>query len=139
VFDKDKELPCKLFSGSKDTSGYGKLWDAARKRTVGAHRIAYERHYGVTLSSDQHVLHKCDNPPCIEVTHLFLGSNADNILDKVSKGRQAKGPDDADVELCRALYTGKWGEQTELARRFNVKPSTISRWLNGHFRKSLIG
>ena len=51
-----------------------------------AYALYYERHPGKML-----VLHSCDNGMCVNPGHLFLGTTADNIADKVAKGRQAKG------------------------------------------------
>ncbi len=60
------------------------------ERTVQLSRVAYMLCVG-PIPAGLHVLHRCDNPPCIRPGHLFLGTNLDNIADKVSKGRQAKG------------------------------------------------
>ncbi|MEO7048928.1 MAG: HNH endonuclease [Ferruginibacter sp.] len=54
-----------------------------------AHRISYFFHYGVDPLK-LCVLHKCDNHKCVNPNHLFLGTNADNVADKVLKGRQAR-------------------------------------------------
>jgi hypothetical protein len=132
------ELPCKEFQGCKDKAGYGMVWSPELKRPVRAHRAEYELYHGVVLTRGELVCHRCDNPPCIEVTHLFVGSHAKNMEDRNTKGRQAKGADhgsatnsDANVALCRSLYTGKRGEKTDLAKRFGVSPKTIYNWLNG--------
>ncbi len=53
-----------------------------------AHRIAY-KHMISEFPSELCVLHRCDNPACINPDHLFLGTNADNMKDKVQKGRQS--------------------------------------------------
>ena len=69
-----------LFDG-----GYGSFWVGGTSK--GSHRVAWEATFGPT---DLHVLHSCDNPPCCNPSHLFTGSNLDNIADKVAKGRQAR-------------------------------------------------
>lgn len=65
-------------------NGYGQIGDGRRVRY--AHRVAYELAYG-PFSDDLDVLHRCDNPPCCEPTHLFLGTAADNNADMIAKGR----------------------------------------------------
>ncbi len=54
------------------------------------HRIAWEEANG-PIPEGLHVLHSCDNPPCCNVGHLFLGTAQDNADDKVAKGRQLQG------------------------------------------------
>lgn len=54
-----------------------------------AHRVSYKISKGAD-PMEMHVLHTCDNCRCVNPKHLFLGTNADNVADKVSKGRQAK-------------------------------------------------
>lgn len=58
-----------------------------------AHRVAYALSTGgdPRRIGDPQVLHRCDNPPCCNPKHLFLGTNADNVADKVAKGRQSRG------------------------------------------------
>lgn len=51
-----------------------------------AHRLMYEHVYG-PIPPGYHVMHRCDNPACVRPMHLTIGTNADNIRDRVSKGR----------------------------------------------------
>lgn len=55
-----------------------------------AHRAAWQIFRG-DITPDQHVLHRCDNPACVNPDHLFLGNQAVNMEDMAFKGRQAKG------------------------------------------------
>ena len=67
--------------------GYGHL-KRAGKRLL-AHRVSWEIHNGA-IPDGLWVLHRCDNPPCVNPAHLFLGTPGDNVLDCVSKGRARK-------------------------------------------------
>jgi hypothetical protein len=86
--DMRREGACVVWGGLRKQDGYGQL----HFRTVywKAHRAAWAAAHG-PIPDDLHVLHRCDNPACIKPKHLFLGTHADNMADKVSKGR-ATGP-----------------------------------------------
>jgi hypothetical protein len=70
------------------TGGYGFLWYKGRKDR--AHRVSWKEHFG-EIPEGTHVLHRCDNPKCINPEHLFLGTPKDNSNDKVTKNRHAYG------------------------------------------------
>lgn len=76
---------CLEWTGYTNVRGYGRI--AFNGRTVGAHRLAWELVNG-PIPDGMNVLHHCDNPPCCNVGHLFLGTHADNSADMVAKGRQ---------------------------------------------------
>lgn len=82
---------CLLWTGAafEKRMGYGAL-NILGRGVVAAHRLAYELHYG-PIPKGMFVCHKCDVPACINPDHLFLGTQADNVRDMHSKGRQAKG------------------------------------------------
>lgn len=82
------ERGCLIWSGAKDGNGYGTL--QYRKRTFLAHRYAYEQHIGA-IPAGMLVCHRCDTPPCVNTEHMFLGTLQDNMDDRNSKSRQAKG------------------------------------------------
>lgn len=67
-------------------NGYGHFYDGERK--VVAHRWAYEHLVG-SIPNGMFVLHRCDNPPCVNPAHLWLGTLFDNAQDRVTKGRDA--------------------------------------------------
>lgn len=67
---------------------YGQL--TVNGKTVQAHRYSWEIHNGLIPANIQ-VLHKCDNPLCVNPSHLFLGSQSDNVQDCLRKGRHRKG------------------------------------------------
>lgn len=69
--------------------GYGQIRNGASMWL--AHRVSWVLHFG-PIPGDLHVLHHCDNPPCVRPDHLWTGTDADNCADKVRKGRQHTGP-----------------------------------------------
>lgn len=79
---------CWMWRRTLDKDGYGKA--CYNMKHMPAHRMSYEEYIG-DFNKKLHVLHTCDNPGCINPEHLFLGSNEDNVKDKMLKGRQLKG------------------------------------------------
>jgi hypothetical protein len=79
---------CWEWVGSRQSQGYGRHY--LRGKMIPAHRFSWELHFG-PIPDDLWVLHTCDNPPCCNPDHMFLGYPIDNIEDMVNKGRQAKG------------------------------------------------
>lgn len=74
---------CWVWTGYRFPSGYGNTkWDGERY----AHRFAYYVEHG-PFPRGRHVLHTCDNPPCVNPSHLRLGSPQENVRDSVEKGR----------------------------------------------------
>jgi HNH endonuclease len=76
--------PCLIWGGYKNPKGYGRR--RYRGRFWMAHRVAWVEAHG-EIPEGMYVLHHCDNPPCINIEHLFLGTLADNNHDRDRKGR----------------------------------------------------
>lgn len=78
------ESQCWEWTGATDPNGYGRL--AWNDRLWLAHRVSYTQHVG-PIPDGISVCHRCDNPPCCNPAHLFLGTHADNVRDMWAKGR----------------------------------------------------
>lgn len=88
--DKDGPRGCWIWLGFKNYFGYGVLnW--LGKQQQRAHRISYQIHGGQLDPSDV-LRHSCDNPPCVNPSHLQPGTHADNMHDMHRRGRNWKGP-----------------------------------------------
>lgn len=144
-----KSESCWVWTGAKDRKGYGKLSigpaknpDGSRRNSmVSAHRISYEMFVAeIPEGKGFHgmcVLHKCDNPSCVNPAHLFIGTNKDNVADMDAKGRRITAPqrgsshvnslltEEQVTYIYRMTTTGQIN-QRKLASMFGVSLSTIS-------------
>ena len=126
---------CWNWEAYKDRDGYGRIVNAGKKR--GAHRIAYQLYVG-EIPDELQVLHRCDNPSCVNPAHLFLGTVADNMHDCMNKGRftlpvhlsggKAGGAKltEEQVKTIREMRAAGV-MQNDIAREFGVVRHTISR------------
>jgi hypothetical protein len=84
--------PCWIWTEYKFRGGYGVFW--AKSRNISAHRISYVISNGEPPVESRHVLHKCDNRLCVNPSHLSIGTNHDNSLDRMSKDRGTRASGD---------------------------------------------
>lgn len=87
-FDRVSQDPisgCWNWQRHKNSKGYGVV--CFRGKTASAHRVSATLFSGFDFDSPLHILHRCDNPSCVNPKHLFAGGNVENQRDSVLKGR----------------------------------------------------
>ena len=129
----DASGSCHVWTGSSDPHGRGRF--ALRRYPTLAPRVAYR------IANDRDpgalsVLHRCDNPRCVNPAHLTLGTQSDNLKDAASKGRTARGSKNGQCrkagklnehnvrEIKRAIMAG--AKTSSLAAQYGVGQSQIS-------------
>jgi hypothetical protein len=75
---------CWVWTAYLDERGYGRV--GFNGKVQYAHRVAYQLEVG-PIPEGAHILHSCDNPPCVNPAHLRAGTRSDNMRDKVARGR----------------------------------------------------
>jgi len=128
------ESGCWEFIGGRTGAGYGAV-SLSHTKQIGAHILAYELEKG-PIPSGMFVCHSCDNPPCCNPEHLFLGTYQDNKDDEVAKGRYVHGIkhgmailSEQDVIHIRTLLDDGY-TQAEIGRMYNVTRQAIFRIKN---------
>lgn len=130
---------CHIWTGGTTKTGYGVCSTGGQGSDM-AHRVAWTVTNG-PIPAGLHVLHRCDVPSCVNPDHLFVGTNRDNVDDKVRKGRARLGSkvdrrgsrnsaaklSSRDVAEIRASVDGC----SVLARRYAISKSTASRIKRG--------
>jgi len=118
----------------KSWDGYG--YFNSGKRNELAHRFSYRMFIG-EIPISLCVLHKCDNPSCVNPEHLFIGTNDDNVKDKVQKTRQACGErmnrgsaTAEDVAEIRRMHASGI-RQSCICRLFKISSGSVSKIING--------
>lgn len=115
--------------------GYGFLFSEGRSRP--AHRVSWKLHNG-PIPDGMFICHHCDNRPCVNPKHLFLGSAADNAADMAAKGRcrsrgvggEASGNAKLTAEQVVAIRA-ELGPHAAIAKRYGVSRPSISNIKSG--------
>lgn len=133
------EGDCLIWFGDKDSNGYGRIRYNGKK-VYAAHRLVYELANG-SIPDGQVVRHKCDNMACINIQHLELGTQKQNVHDMLERGRanHAKGESHGRAKLTRAQVEEIRNRHIPrkhgcgcraLAREYQVSPSTVVDIIN---------
>ena len=142
----DKSGDCWEWTACRDTRGYGAMSAMNGERC--APRVSWTIHYG-PIPDGLGVLHKCDNPGCVNPDHLFLGTHLDNMNDRSAKGRVSHSPDQYgeghprailnNVKVIQIRRSAELGiAVSELSKEYGVRPRTIRAIVNGTTWKHLL-
>ena len=153
-WDGDKPLDLRFWSKVAITANPDRCWEwqGARRpfghghlkvdgKLVAAHRLSWQLASG--RESVLHILHSCDNPPCVNPNHLREGTPADNMRDAIQRNRRAIGEDvlsaklrNADIPTIRQLISGGVSDGT-IGKRYGVAARTIRQIRQGTTWKTI--
>lgn len=126
---------CWIWEGTKNDKKYGQLPRRKGMKRFMAHRISYELHKGI-IPEGHYVCHHCDNPPCVNPDHLFVGTAKDNMEDMYKKGRHlikkvcSRLSMDQIIHIRNIKINQPDIKNVEIAKRFGVSKSSISKIIN---------
>lgn len=148
---EDKYIPepnsgCWLWTGSLTRGGYGHIRDMVGDNwgMRRAHRVSYELNKG-DIPQGKVIMHTCDNPLCVNPSHLKVGTNLENTRDKVSKGRHSWGIKDGHNKLnlrlanhIREYYKSYEAEYKHIAIIFGTSTQQVCRIINNQIWRSSV-
>lgn len=121
---------CWCWSGPKTNKGYGQFQTTAFGERK-AHKLSWMLS-GHEILDGLHVLHRCDNRACVNPAHLFLGTNQDNVTDKMQKGRWRGPARLTEAQVTQIVNTPPTrGSGNALANALGVTRSQISKIRHG--------
>lgn len=127
---------CWEYTGPRNKKGYG------HAGYIGLiHRLSYEYYVG-EIPEGMLVCHQCDNPPCFNPAHLFVGTESDNAMDSARKLRHHIGEKNpkaklTDKKVVEIINLGKEKEVVWLAKKYGVDRDTIDSILSGRTWKHI--
>ena len=135
---------CWEWQAHRKVSGYGQF-TVSRGNFHVASRVSVALREPVPAGT--HVCHRCDNPPCVNPAHLFVGSPSENAVDSVRKGRarRSRGVEHPDARLTESAVRyirsvpRRHGVMSELAREFGVSLTAIRRVRAGVTWRHVVG
>jgi hypothetical protein len=156
-WSKVKQTPhCWVWLGAKTSTGYGVIGRGRRgEGNARASHVSWFIHNG-PIPTGQWLLHKCDNPTCVNPEHLFLGNHTDNMRDCVAKGRARRNPkygedhhstklSDAQVVQIKREWQdapprrrGRVAFRNEMCQKYGVSDATIKGVVGDYARRKLI-
>jgi hypothetical protein len=130
---------CWEWIGNKAPNGYGRIQEGGKGSShLGAHRVSYKLHFGI-IPDGLFVMHSCDNPGCVNPSHLSLGTPKENTADMIAKGRKRvvapAGERHAKAKLTvadvRFIRSNPHFSHAALARHFGVGTTTVRNVRSG--------
>lgn len=124
--NKDKKTGCWLWKGGLNNDGYGKFWDG--KKRVKAHR------YALRYEGPLQVNHTCKNRHCVNPDHLYIGTQSDNMKDRLREGNHPLQK--FDKATLQAVLEAE-GTQKSIGERFGVSAAVVGQVKRGEIDISL--
>ena len=129
----NRDSGCWEWTAALAGKGYGQIKVPGERRQMYAHRLSYLIRWG-EIPKGKDVLHRCDNPRCVNPDHLFVGTSQDNHDDMKAKGRSTYGErnaqailTEADIRAIRQLCEAGELSQWKIAKLFRIQQMEVSR------------
>lgn len=129
---------CWPWTGATSNFGHGVVRLSSPRRMTRTHRVVLEHAIGRSLTNSEVACHRCDNPPCCNPRHLFVGTQADNVADMVAKGRAPTGERHYNARLADAAVQSIRGDDRptrEVAAAYGVTERYVRKIRQGVVRK----